>query len=156
MNGPRSNRLKIVVGLDGSAPAEQALAWAVDAALAFGAEVVAVHSVGMLESAHAPATTSATETSAQPPKDVLVQLRHAVGHCLEKVETPPELRLIFEPGAPADALLRVAEVEKADLIVVGRRGHGEPYQLDLGSTSRSVAARGTVPVVVVPSSQSEG
>ena len=138
----RSERI-IVVGIDGSAPADAALEWALAAALAFQAEVVAVHAVGLLEGAHLAET-------GRPSDEMLVALRHEVGRSLETLERTPDVRVVFEPGSPGDALLRVALNERADLIVVGRRGCGEPYQLDLGSTSRSVSARSAVPVVVVP------
>jgi nucleotide-binding universal stress UspA family protein len=51
-------------------------------------------------------------------------------------------------GPPADALLRAAESHEADLIVIGRRGHGAAAERLLGSTSDSVTRRATVPVLV--------
>ena len=137
------NNWKIVVGVDGSPQGDHALAWAVGVARSFQAEVVAVHAVGLLESAHAPGGSDAS-------KDLVDRLAHAVQHHVDRIANPPAVRLVLEPGSPGDALLRVAEAERADLIVVGRRGSGEPYQLDLGSTSRSVAGRSPVPIVVVP------
>ena len=148
MTEPVRSDHTIVVGIDGSAPSDAALMWAMTAALAFDAQVVAVHAVGLLEGPHR------EDESHRPSDEMVVRLRHEIGRTFEHLDRLPELRVVFEPGAPGDALLRVAEDEHADLVVVGRRGCGEPSQLDLGSTSRSVAARGTVPVVVVPSTRS--
>ena len=57
-----------------------------------------------------------------------------------------------EPDAPegsaGDALLRVAEARDADLVVVGRRGHGLVAGLLLGSTSEYVVRQAKVPVLV--------
>ena len=51
-------------------------------------------------------------------------------------------------GPAGDALLRVAETRDADLVVVGRRGHGLVAGLLLGSTSEYVVRRAKVPVLV--------
>jgi nucleotide-binding universal stress UspA family protein len=48
-------------------------------------------------------------------------------------------------------LLKVADGESADLIVLGRRGAGGASELVLGSTSLQVTAEAGVPVLVVPS-----
>lgn len=51
-------------------------------------------------------------------------------------------------GQPGEVLLRLAATHDADLIVVGRRGHGLTASLLLGSTSEFVVRRATVPVLV--------
>ena len=51
-------------------------------------------------------------------------------------------------GHAPEALLRAAEANDADLIVVGRRGHGLTAGLLLGSTSEDVVRRAKVPVLV--------
>lgn len=51
-------------------------------------------------------------------------------------------------GQASEALLRAAEAHDADLIVVGRRGHGLTAGLLLGSTSEDVVRRAKVPVLV--------
>jgi nucleotide-binding universal stress UspA family protein len=50
-------------------------------------------------------------------------------------------------------LLRVAEREGADLIVVGSRGLGGALH-ELGSTSGALVTTSTVPVLVVPHGRS--
>ena len=51
-------------------------------------------------------------------------------------------------GHASEALLRAAEAHDADLIVVGRRGHGLTAGLLLGSTSEDVVRQAKVPVLV--------
>lgn len=51
-------------------------------------------------------------------------------------------------GHASEALLRVADAHRADLIVIGRRGHGLISELLLGSTSEYVIRRAKIPVLV--------
>jgi nucleotide-binding universal stress UspA family protein len=53
-------------------------------------------------------------------------------------------------GDPADTLLAAATDADAALVVVGRRSLGAPQRVLVGSTSRMVAGRSPLPVVVVP------
>lgn len=52
-------------------------------------------------------------------------------------------------GPPADAILRVAETEKHDLIVMGSRGLGLFQELLLGSVSERVVRHAKIPVLIV-------
>ena len=51
-------------------------------------------------------------------------------------------------GQAGEVLVRAAAAQNADLIVVGRRGHGLAASLLLGSTSEYVVRRATTPVLV--------
>ncbi len=53
-------------------------------------------------------------------------------------------------GDPAESILEIAEREKADTIVLGRRGRGRLSGLLLGSVSQKVAGLATCTVVMVP------
>ena len=69
-------RARSVVGVEGSAAAAQAVAWAARLTALLGAEVVAVHGVGLLEDLHEPsegpaarrAGSSAGARMSGPPK----------------------------------------------------------------------------------------
>ncbi|MFM8303619.1 MAG: universal stress protein, partial [Actinomycetota bacterium] len=56
---------------------------------------------------------------------------------------------LFE-GSPVGAIIRIADEAGADLVVVGRRGHGGFVELVLGSVAHALAHHATVPVVIVP------
>jgi nucleotide-binding universal stress UspA family protein len=60
------------------------------------------------------------------------------------------VRCRLEDGGAVTALLRAAEEEAADLIVVGSRGAGGFSDLHLGSTSHQVALYADRPVTIVP------
>jgi nucleotide-binding universal stress UspA family protein len=52
-------------------------------------------------------------------------------------------------GPPAEAILRVAEAEHCDLIVMGSRGLGQLKGLLLGSVSERVLQHAAIPVMIV-------
>ena len=52
-------------------------------------------------------------------------------------------------GPPAESILRVAEIRKADIIVLGARGLGTLSGLVLGSVSQKVLQHAACPVLVV-------
>ncbi|MGD9701364.1 MAG: universal stress protein [Acidimicrobiia bacterium] len=135
---------RIVVGVDGSDNSQRALAWAIDLASALGAEIVAVHSVGLLtrdgHGDRVPASSHREEIAEQFERDWCAPL---------DAHTGPNRRVLRD-GEPVDVVLSVADDVEADMIVLGSRGvGGYPEQL-LGSTSHQVAERSPRPVVIVP------
>jgi nucleotide-binding universal stress UspA family protein len=130
----------VLVGVDSSAESLVALDLAMQLAGPLGARVVAVHAVGLLE-----------EGGYRPPPD----LDAIVQTAREATGSPATLEIdrVAEDGVPTDVLLRVAEREGADLIVVGSRGLGGALH-ELGSTSGALVTTSTVPVLVVPHGRS--
>jgi nucleotide-binding universal stress UspA family protein len=127
---------RIVVGVDASAESEAALEWALAMAGAFGGSVVVVHAVGLLE-----------EGGYRPRPD----LDAIIDGARRRVPGPAATATaVFEDGAAADVVIRLAESGAADLIVVGRRGLGEAPRF-LGSVSEAVVERARIPVLVVTS-----
>lgn len=61
-----------------------------------------------------------------------------------------DVRQVVNEADPADDLLRLADREDANEIVVGLREHGLAERLVSGSTLQSVLKRSTRPVVAVP------
>ena len=53
------------------------------------------------------------------------------------------------PGLPAEEVVKVAEAEKADLVVVGTRGHAGVKRLLLGSVADKVIRACRCPVLSV-------
>jgi nucleotide-binding universal stress UspA family protein len=68
--------------------------------------------------------------------------------------TEPRLRLAF--GDPSEAILTLADEERAQLLVVGSRGRSGLKASILGSVSGFLAARSPRPVVVVPPGGADG
>lgn len=134
---------RIVVAVDGSENSLAAVDWAADLAEATGAEVVAVHALGLLERLDDEAVP------AQPHRDEIAELFESTW-CVPLDRDGVRCRRVLRDGNPVSVVLALAEEEDADLIVVGSRGLGGfPEQL-LGSTSTQVAQRSRRPVAIVP------
>ena len=134
---------RIVVGVDGSDTAQEALRWALGLGETLGAEVVAVHAVGLVEELH---DCGVAEDSWRAGLRDLVERTWCAPLARARCGHRVELR----DGHPVDVLLGVADDEHAALIVVGSRGVGANPALALGSTSLRVLQGARVPVLVVP------
>ncbi len=58
-----------------------------------------------------------------------------------------DFRTCFRTGSPAQIILDVARAEAADLIVLGRQGHGSVFY---GNVASRVARHADCPVLIVP------
>jgi nucleotide-binding universal stress UspA family protein len=135
---------RIVVAVDGSANSIAAVRWAADLAVVTGAEVVAVHAVGLLEGrdAEGPRPTQSHRDE--------IRARFESTWCSPLVAADVPSRRLLRDGNPVSVILAVADEEAADLVVVGSRGLGGYPELLLGSTSTQIAQRSSRPVVIVP------
>jgi len=138
----------IVVGVDGSDASRAALRWALSEGALRHAVVEALHVwevpvvFGPVVGAF-PYDTAALEGSAGKLLDELVD------EALAEVGEPAvTVERALVPGGPAANLIEAGE--RADLVVVGRRGVGGFGRLLLGSVSDKVATHAPCPVVVVP------
>jgi nucleotide-binding universal stress UspA family protein len=137
-------RTRIVVGIDGSAPAHEALRWAVLFGETLPAEVVAVHAVGMLENVHD--RGEAADAWRAKLRDLVER-----AWCADLARARCARRVVVRDGPPVDVLLATAGDEHADLLVVGSRGVGATdAALSLGSTSLQILQATRLPVLVVP------
>ena len=130
----------IVLGYDGTAGSERAAALAASLAQTYGASMVVATAFRPF-----PRITEPTD------KDAL-EIERARTVAESKAEELRALGIevrISDLEGPADqAILNSAEAWKADLIVLGSRGHGPLAGLLLGSISQSVAHHATVPVLI--------
>lgn len=138
----------IVLGIDGSAGAQAALAWAVEYAPLVDAEVIVVHSMDVSMPVPAPTIDAA-------PFVVDDALRTDMRGALHDWCTPLRdagiaYRAELYEGNPVGAITRLAREAGADLIVVGRRGRGGFTELVLGSVPHALSHHAHVPVVIVP------
>ncbi len=142
---------RIVVGIDGSESATHALGWALQHAVAIGADVDVVgawqrpfvldaggYVAPYIADEDMEAATKAAVDRAIADRAADVDAVRAAGRSVVS-------RVMMGPAF--DVL--ETESKTADLIVVGRRGHHRMARL-LGSTSRHVADHAVCPVVVVP------
>ena len=135
---------RIVVGVDGSQAAREALRWAIDEAGRRDATVEAVYAwhqpfmngyiiEGEMDLGH-------YEEDAQHMLDAAVDAAGDSG------DVPIERKLVT--GSAASAL--VEEAKGAVLLVVGSRGRGGFTGLLLGSVSQQAAHHAPCPVVIIP------
>jgi len=140
---------RIVVGVDGSAEALHALAWARDEAVLREAALEVVHAWAP------PAPVSEIAAMASHVEEATYErLAHEVlEHACSSILTDaPTISIESEAvrGYPSSVLLeRAAE---ADLLVVGSRGRGGFASLLLGSVSHQCVHHATSPVAVIPAS----
>jgi nucleotide-binding universal stress UspA family protein len=129
------------VGVDGSEGSDRALKWARTMARITGAEILAVHGFDYVPMRGA-------ETN-----DVLLEqtegeLNGRWTDVLREDEVP--FRTIIEIEDPRILLDRLAVEHRADVIVVGSKGHSQVAALMLGSLASFLTQHAQVPVVVIP------
>lgn len=133
----------IVIGYDGSPSAEAALRWAVSEATRTGRPLRVVHAHWFPFAAVSPGQlTPRAETFA----DGRVVADNAVSSAKD-LAPGLDIQTVVHDGYPAHALIQ--ESVRAELVVVGARGHGGFAGLLIGSVSHEVAAHAHCPVVVV-------
>ncbi|HEX4903458.1 MAG TPA: universal stress protein [Acidimicrobiales bacterium] len=135
----------IVVGVDGSDDSAAAVRFAGGLASALGAEVVAVHALGLLDRLEPDGPRVPTQPHRE---EIAAKVEGEWTDALREAGVPH--RAVLHDGNPVDVVLHVIDEVGADLVVLGSRGiGGSPIQL-LGSTSAQVAQRAPCPVTIVP------
>jgi nucleotide-binding universal stress UspA family protein len=143
---------RIVVGVDASKAARQALLWSVELARLSRAEVLAVHAVDL------PAPVPPTRSRRKPSRRALEELREMwweeaqdafAEWCSPLWGSGIRYRAFVRSGPPTPTLVEVAESEGADLLVVGSGRRGITSLL-IGSVSRELPRVSSKPVVLVP------
>ena len=141
---------RIVVGTDGSETAKQAVREATELAKQTGASLDIV-------SAFDPVPASRLrEERLQAPSDIEHQVNPSedvdatLAEAKEQVEgAGVQVRTFARQGEPADAILDVAEEEKADLIIVGNKGMTGAKRFLLGSVPNKVSHHAPCSVLIV-------
>ena len=143
---------KILVPVDFSECSRHALEWALDLASKVGARVHVFY-VWDPPSYLLPDVT--VFVPGQPPQTMS---QYAKAHALEemaaflaKVDRPREVALDTEAvaGVAADEVLKLAEQQAYDLIVMGTHGRTGVQRVFLGSTAEKVVRRATCPVLTL-------
>ncbi|MDA8341231.1 MAG: universal stress protein [Actinomycetota bacterium] len=141
---------RVLVGVDGSDGSVPALQWAIEEAAWRGAVVEAVlawqgmSTIGLGEVPYLPDEESRIETTEQ------ARLARAIGEAVARV--PGGVGVTVDPvvveGGAAEVLCERSD--RADLLVVGCRGHGPVSRLLVGSVSSACLQHARCPTVVVP------
>jgi nucleotide-binding universal stress UspA family protein len=142
-----ANSRKIVVGIDGSEGSKKALRWAVAEAQLRSAAIEVIHVWNF-----SPLVDPIGGIAYVPMDDLLESAQAVAANTVKSVADildDTHITTTVKQGSASQALLKAAE--DADLLVVGRRGHGGFIGLLIGSTAEQVAHHAPCPVVVVPS-----
>ncbi|MCX4750813.1 universal stress protein [Kitasatospora sp. NBC_01287] len=139
---------RIVVGVDGSASAAQALRWAIEQARVTGADVVEAVMVWELPAGYAFAGGMVPPPPAElDPERLAAQVLAEAVREVTGGEPAVPVRELVLPGPASVALL--GQAKGAELLVVGSRGLGGFAGVLLGSVSRHVVEHAPCPAVVV-------
>jgi nucleotide-binding universal stress UspA family protein len=135
---------KVIVGVDGSEPSQRVIEAAGRLSASTGATLILVHVVEMVPGRIAPHAE---------PTDEAKQILHAA-EAAAKALGADVGAVLLEVAAglkgAAGALDDAAVAQKADLIVVGTRGHGPWTGAVLGSVSQRLLHNPPCPVLVIP------
>jgi nucleotide-binding universal stress UspA family protein len=133
---------RIVVGIDGSPAADEALSWAAAEAELHGVELVVVHAWSY---PYSPTVTATSQARDLMEIDAACVLDRALETVRERSSVEVTGRLV--ENATVSALLDT--VRDGDVLVLGHRGHSSLVAGLLGSTVNAVVDRCAVPVAIV-------
>ncbi|WP_219415271.1 universal stress protein [Pseudonocardia nigra] len=137
----------IVVGMDRSAHAVDALRFAIEEARYRGCGLTAVEvwEVPYLAEDIGEAALALDEAAHRRAEQ---ELREQVEKALDGKPVPPGLQVETRAGNPSEVLIQLGQA--ADLLVLGARGRGGFRHLLTGSVATQVIHHAPCPVVVVP------
>lgn len=138
---------KVIVGTDGSPASARAVEWAAHEARAHGALLEILHGWTMPLMVDPGGMVPMVGVS---PDEMQIHAERVVAGAITvaKAIAGDYVMGKVEQRSPAGYL--VEESRRADLVVVGSRGHGGFVGLVLGSVAQQVATHAHCPVVVVP------
>lgn len=144
--------MTILVGTDGSEESIKAVEYAASLAIDKGYEVLLVHVVAM-DPRIPPSIWVTPEIEARDRK-FIEDLRKAAENMLNDIakklkEIGVNVRTRIEFGDPAEQILRIADEENVNMIVLGVRGISRWKKILMGSVSEKVADEAKVPVMIV-------
>ncbi|HZS62954.1 MAG TPA: universal stress protein [Xanthobacteraceae bacterium] len=140
---------RIVVAVDGSPGAKRAIDVAASIAQATGAQLWILTIGGNMGGAQ-------LRRLAETGGDISEALVKAAQKILKEAERrarrrgATDIKSRSEWGDPAETIIGVVSRDKADMVVLGRRGRGRLSGLLLGSVSQKVASLAPCAVLIVP------
>ncbi|MGO8958854.1 MAG: universal stress protein [Streptosporangiaceae bacterium] len=140
---PGTGEPRIVVGVDGSRSAQEALRWAAHFAAIFAAQLDVVAAWEYPPSYG----WAAIAPEWDPTQDMMKLLDDTVHAVFGDQPPPPGMQMLIREGGAAKVLLEASD--GASMLVVGSRGHGGFAGLLLGSVSANVAEHAPCPVFIV-------
>ncbi len=142
---------KILVATDGSDHADIALKFAIELAAKWDAQVIVLSVIPPTPFIADPAGFNPTYLPdfENDLKEVYQSILDKAKNTVAKEQPEIEVEACLEKGRPSNVIVKVAEIENVDLIVMGSRGLGGITGMILGSTSQAVVHSCTRPVLIV-------
>ena len=145
---------KILYATDLSKNSVYAFYYAVDMAKKYDAYIYILHVVD-----HMVATFGgrAVDLHHDKPEEALAEIKNTIRQFCNRVEETNNLacvnlvaKIFVQMGDPVHEILKAADQEKYDLIVLGNHGRGFVARTILGDVSRAVMERAKIPVLLIP------
>jgi nucleotide-binding universal stress UspA family protein len=137
-----------MVAVDGSNYSDKAVDYAIDLAKRFSARLTIIHVI------KTPITFKRDMWDSQLMADLLDHFGKD-GHSLLSSTLSKAIKAGIQSstkllqGNPADEIIKIAEDEAYDLIVLGSRGLGSVGRILLGSVSDNVSRHATCPILII-------
>jgi nucleotide-binding universal stress UspA family protein len=143
---------KILLPLDGSTLAEQAIPYAIAQAEHFGAEIILLRAVEPLRGA-AGATSRAIESVERRLEDLAGEYLEGVagGIAARGIEVSESV----VRGRPHEEIVRFAEINQVDLIVISHHGQSGLSRWLMGTVADHVSRGATVPVLLIQTTKED-
>lgn len=135
---------KITVATDFSACSKTALRSAASIARQYGASIQLVHVLSPWSYVGSPEVLPGAMDMAQADAEKQIKLLEAAGALTGVRHTT-----LIDSGSPADMVVRTAELDRADLIVIGTHGRTGLKKLCLGSVAEAIFRHAKCPVLTV-------
>jgi nucleotide-binding universal stress UspA family protein len=151
---PKINRVLYTTDLSGNSP--YVFRYAVNTAEKHDAEIIILHVVEEVPSSILAYSPALDRILRNQKEGVVNELNHRLDEfCESELRERPECmkrikRTKVVEGYPAEVILRVADEEKCDIIIMGTHGKGIISQTFLGSVAERVLRRTRKPVFVIP------
>ena len=145
---------KVLLATDGSECSMQAARYAIETAAQNQAELLALTVTETYPLENLPVeelTRKVTELFRRESEEALQKVEDLA----VSLDTPVKVHKMMVDGSPAETILKVADEENVDLIVVGASGKHALERFLLGSVSEKVVRHARVPVLVVHSQRLE-
>ncbi|KXJ12586.1 uncharacterized protein LOC110241907 [Exaiptasia diaphana] len=159
----------ILIAVNASEHSERALNWYLDKSRLHGDQVLFAHVVESASIIPPPTYAHGPSLSREEWDQIMEELHakaHVVTEPLEKVlekyvsenegkdeKKEAQYQTICSVGSPGEAICKMAEDNKVDMVIIGNRGLGTIRRTLLGSVSDYIVQHCTVAVVVVPPEQ---
>jgi nucleotide-binding universal stress UspA family protein len=147
------NLKKILCPIDFSLPSDRALQSAVNLAEHYSAAIILVHAINEIDPTPSPAYTLTHHLMEQIPQ-IMGQMTENAHKAMQDLITnhigtrvPAYHRVVI--GAPAESIVKLAEDEQADMIVMATHGRSGLKGLFFGSVAEKVVRTATCPVLTM-------